>query len=79
MYYVYILQSMADQSRFYVGYTANLKRRLSEHNNGNSIHTNKYRPWSLRTYIGFDNEKRAANFETYLKTASGRAFMSKRF
>jgi len=70
---------MADQSRFYVGYTANMKRRLSEHNRGNSIHTNKYKPWSLRVYIAFDDERRAADFEAYLKTASGRAFMSKRF
>jgi predicted GIY-YIG superfamily endonuclease len=79
MFYVYILQSDIDTERFYVGFTADLKKRLAEHNAGKSIHTNKFKPWSLRTYMGFDNQNRAENFERYLKTSSGRAFMSKRF
>jgi len=79
MFYVYILQSENAPERFYVGYTTDLKKRLSEHNAGKSFHTNKFKPWILRTYMGFDNQKRAEAFEQYLKSSSGRAFMTKRF
>ncbi|MCL5782238.1 MAG: GIY-YIG nuclease family protein [Patescibacteria group bacterium] len=38
MYYVYILQSKANQS-YYIGVTSDLKRRLKDHNSGNSKYT----------------------------------------
>ncbi len=79
MYYVYILQSIPSPGRFYTGYTTDLKQRLAEHNNGKSIHTNKFKPWAVRTYFGFNDKERAESFEKYLKTSSGRAFMTKRF
>lgn len=57
MFYVYILQSINFPEHFYVGCTNDLKRRLKEHNNGNSVHTNKFKPWDLRDFfyhsIGF--------------------------
>ena len=68
MYYVYILQSINNPENFYIGYTDDLKRRLSEHNNGQSIHTNKYKPWKIKNYIAFNDEQKAKDFETYLKT-----------
>jgi predicted GIY-YIG superfamily endonuclease len=77
-YFVYILQSINFPDRFYSGYTVDLQRRLDEHNQGKSIHTNKYRPWKIRDYFAFDDERRAKDFEKYLKTASGRAFQKKR-
>jgi hypothetical protein len=45
---------------------------------GEVPHTSKYGPWRLKTYIAFSNEKQAAAFEKYLKSASGRAFAKKR-
>jgi putative endonuclease len=51
---------------------------LAKHNAGEVTHTSKYRPWKLRTYIAFSDEKRAFAFERYLKSASGRAFAKKR-
>ena len=78
MYYVYILQSINFPNKFYTGLTNDLKRRVSEHNQGKSIHTNKYVPWRLKTYITFSNEQKAFEFERYLKTPSGRAFAKKR-
>ena len=36
-YYVYVIQSDITPSWIYVGYTENLRKRLSEHNQGNSI------------------------------------------
>ena len=79
MFYVYILQSINSPEHFYVGYTSDLKERLSAHNSGNSIHTNKFKPWALRGYIAFDSEEKARNFESFLKTGNGRIFQKKFF
>jgi len=79
MHYVYMLQSEADPDRFYVGLTTDLKRRFDEHNSGKSIHTNKYIPWKLVTYIAFSDRKKAEKFQKYLKSGSGRSFARKHF
>ena len=79
MFYVYILQSIENPDCFYIGFTTNLKQRLKEHNSGKSIHTNKYKPWKVKSYFAFDNESKAKDFELYLKTHSGRQFCKKHF
>jgi putative endonuclease len=58
----------------YVGSTQNLKNRLAEHNSGECIHTSKYKPWKLCTYIYFEDKEKALAFEKYLKSGSGRSF-----
>ena len=78
MKYVYILQSLEDDERYYVGSTDDLRERLKYHNAGNVPHTSKYKPWRVNTYLGFSDEKRAVAFERYLKSSSGRAFAKKR-
>ena len=78
MKYVYLLQSISHPERTYVGMTDNLDQRLATHNAGHALHTAKYTPWRLVTYLGFTSEERAVAFERYLKTASGRAFANKR-
>lgn len=78
MKYVYILQSV-DGQHFYVGITDDLEARLTAHNAGRVTHTAKFKPWNLRTYVAFTDSERAFDFERYLKSASGRAFASKRF
>jgi len=77
MRYVYILQS-ADLAHHYVGVTDDLRDRVRRHNAGASPHAAKYRPWRLKTYLGFSDAEQAAAFEKYLKSASGRAFAKKR-
>jgi predicted GIY-YIG superfamily endonuclease len=77
-FYVYILQSVADSARFYVGLTDDLKDRLRRHNGGEVSHTAKYKPWRVKTAIAFTDRERAAAFERYLKSSSGRAFAKKR-
>jgi predicted GIY-YIG superfamily endonuclease len=79
MYYVYLLNSIADPDQVYVGYTLNVSDRLRVHNAGGSIHTAKYKPWKLVLYMGFVERSVAMEFEKYLKTQSGRAFLLKRF
>jgi predicted GIY-YIG superfamily endonuclease len=78
MHYVYILRSLAHPERFYVGVTKDLRDRLARHNGGEVAHTSKYRPWELKTYVAFSDEKQAFAFERYLKSASGRTFAKKR-
>lgn len=78
MHYVYILQSGVDEDRFYTGLTDNLRERLQNHNAGRVRHTAKWKPWRLKSYIALSDRMRAAEFERYLKSASGRAFVRKR-
>ncbi len=79
MYYTYILQSQKNQDRFYIGSTSNLKRRISEHNSGKSIYTNKFLPWKIKTYIAFEGLDKATEFERFLKSGNGRIFAKKHF
>ena len=78
MYYVYLLRSESHPAQTYVGYTGDLRQRLTTHNAGGSPHTAKYRPWRLETYIGFSEKCKAMAFEKYLKSHSGKAFARKR-
>jgi len=78
MKYVYLIRSQSAPDQRYVGVTSNLEDRLQAHNAGNSPHTSKFFPWELVTYIGFSDERRAIDFERYLKSGSGHAFANKR-
>lgn len=77
-YYVYILQSEKFPDQFYTGFTEDLDSRFSGHNGGKNTHTMKFRPWKIKTAIAFSDREKALEFESYLKTASGRAFAKKR-
>jgi putative endonuclease len=77
MKYVYILENH-NTEHFYVGITDDLRARLAKHNAGEVTHTSKYKPWRIKTYVAFSNEEQAFEFEIYLKSASGRAFATKR-
>jgi len=77
MFYTYILYS-SKAKIFYFGYTANLLKRVSEHNNRLSFATKPYLPWKLVWYCGFAKERDAKAFELYLKSGAGKAFAYKR-
>ena len=79
MWYVYIIRSINFPDQEYIGATADLKRRLPEHNAGKSTHTAKFKPWELVWYCAFPDKYKALEFEKYLKSHSGRAFAKKRF
>lgn len=78
MYYVYSIQSEINPECFYIGITTDVERRLSDHNAGKSVHTNKFKPWSLITYIAFTDKTKALEVEKYLKSHSGLTFAKKR-
>jgi putative endonuclease len=77
MKYVHILESL-DGEHYYVGIADDVFSRLNKHNAGEVSHTSKFRPWRLKTFVAFGDEKQAFAFEQYLKSASGRAFAKKR-
>ncbi len=77
MKYVYLIRSLSAPDQRYVGVTSNLDDRLQAHNAGNSAHTSKYRPWQLVSYVCFRDDRRAIDFERYLKSGSGRAFANR--
>src|SRR3989344_6009812 len=76
MYYVYILK--CSDGKTYVGCTDNLDDRLKRHNSGWVPATKSRLPIELITYIVFQDKYKAYNFEKYLKSGSGRAFLNKR-
>ena len=79
MEFVYVLLSIKDPNKFYIGTTKDLKDRLKRHNSGQEFYTKSNVPWKLETYIAFSNKELAYNFERYLKHGSGHAFLKKRF
>ncbi len=78
MFYVYLIKSIKNPEKTYIGVTKDLDARLRVHNTDGSPHTSKYSPWKLISYIAFADEVKAISFETYLKSGSGRAFSKKR-
>ena len=76
---VYVLQSVPNPSRYYVGRTDYLDVRVAEHNSGLSPHTSHHRPWRLVVFIQFGNFSKAEAFERYLKSGSGRSFAKRHF
>ena len=66
MFYVYILKSLKDD-KLYIGSTNDLKRRLSEHNNGLNRSTKSRRPFEIRYYEACFSNKDARKREYNLK------------
>ncbi|TAL24630.1 MAG: GIY-YIG nuclease family protein [Nitrospirae bacterium] len=77
MKYVYLIRSISNPERRYIGITSNVENRINEHNSGKSFHTSKFKPWKLIAYVAFENHKTAIEFERYLKTGSGIAFANR--
>jgi len=76
MFYVYILRSEKDYSK-YIGVTSDLKRRFRDHNSNQSKYSSSKSPFILLWYGAFSNKVRAYEFEKYLKSSSGYAFTNK--
>ena len=71
MFYTYILQSLKNKS-LYIGYTADLKKRFSEHNDGKSLATKPLRPYKIIFYEAFVSKEDAIRRENYFKTNPGK-------
>jgi len=76
---VYVLRSLVDAERHYVGITGDVECRLDWHNHSPSGQTVRGRPWSVSVAITFADQGTALRFERYLKSGSGRAFAKRHF
>ena len=75
MWYVYILK--CKNGDYYKGCTANLEERLDQHQKGKVESTRNNLPVELVVYVTFINKYKAFEFEKYLKSGSGRAFLNR--
>jgi len=66
MFYLYVLKSKKDE-KLYTGSTNDLKRRLSEHNEGKVKSTKSRTPFTLIYYEAYANEKDSRRREFSLK------------
>ena len=71
MFFVYILQSLKDDS-FYVGQCDDLDKRMSKHFDGMSKYTASKRPLRLRYFEVFDTRTEAIQREKYIKKLKSR-------
>ena len=71
MFFLYVLQSLKDK-RTYVGHTANMERRLCEHNSGKVLATKSRRPLKILKTEIFKILIEAKKRELYWKSGAGR-------
>ena len=76
MYHVYSLKC---NDGYYVGCTDNLTDRLDRHQKGKVPATSSRLPITLEFYFATEDKYKAFEFEKYLKSGSGRAFIKKHF
>jgi putative endonuclease len=74
VFYVYVLRSEADLS-LYIGYTSDLKKRLTQHKKGAAAATSHGGPWKLIYYEAYVEQADALGRERYLKSGGGRRFL----
>jgi putative endonuclease len=75
MYHTYVLRSLKDGRR-YVGYTANLRRRLEQHNLGLVAATRSRRPLVLLYEESFARPTDARSRERFFKSWAGRYWLA---
>jgi putative endonuclease len=73
-YYVYVLQSLQDQS-FYIGQCDDLDKRMSKHFDGMSKYTASKRPWRLKYFEVLEARTDAIKRENALKKAKSRKYV----
>jgi len=78
MFYVYVIRN--NDGKIYIGYTADLEKRLLRHNgtlkNKKKSFTYKNKgPWKIVHIETFDNRAEAVKREKQLKSSRGRNFI----
>jgi putative endonuclease len=74
MFYVYILKSLKS-GRFYIGYSEDPDRRLSEHNSGKVLSTRNHRPWVKVFVETFPTALEAIRREREIKSRKSKKFI----
>ena len=66
-YYVYMLKLISKKSITYVGYTKDIKKRISLHNSGKGAKFTRGRKWKLIYKEKFLSKNKAISREYYIK------------
>ena len=66
-FYVYMLKSVGPNSVTYVGYSSNLKKRITHHNNGKGAKFTRGRKWKLIFKEKCSSKSEAISREYYIK------------
>lgn len=78
MFYVYLLGSIVNAGKWYIGFTPlDVYKRLDKHNLGLVQSTKAFRPWSLIYFEAYLNRNDATGREKFLKSGAGRTFLKK--
>lgn len=77
MFYTYVLKSKKD-GNLYIGWTDDLKNRLSKHNTGTVLATKNRLPMDLIYYEACLSKEKAIIREKQLKTGFGRKYIKNR-
>jgi len=77
MFFNYVIQSIKDD-QLYTGITSDLKKRLTEHNQGLNFSTKRYKPWKIVYYEACMDKDDAVRREGYLKTTQGIRLIKRR-
>ncbi len=78
MFYVYFLKSERNND-LYIGSSANLINRVSQHNQGKVKSTRAYRPWTLLNYEEHLTRSEATKREKFLKTHQQKEKLKKKY
>ena len=70
MYFVYILKSF-NNSKYYVGSTGDINKRLSYHNSGKVRSTKANKPWKIIYFESYNNKAEALRREKKIKSYKG--------
>jgi putative endonuclease len=74
IYYVYIIFS-ASLSRYYVGHTHELDKRIRDHNTGLNRSTKNGSPWELVKYFECESRSEVIALENRIKKRGIRRFL----
>ena len=66
-YHVYMLKLISNKSITYVGYTKDIKKRISLHNSGKGAKFTRGRKWKLIYKEKFESKNKAISREYYIK------------
>tara|TARA_B100001027_G_C16249329_1_gene323629 strand:+ start:854 stop:1117 length:264 start_codon:yes stop_codon:yes gene_type:complete len=67
VYYVYMLKSLSKKPLTYVGYTSDLKKRISLHNKNQGAKFTKGRKWKIIYKEKYNSKSKAISREYYIK------------
>ena len=72
LYYVYMLKNISnDKKKTYVGYTHNLKKRLTKHNSNKGAKSTRGLKWKIIYKKKFLDKSKAMSYEYFLKKKKG--------